>query len=435
MLIGTLSFTKHADAKSGGQADDNGITQEEVQGNAVWSDDYQRFFDLKKEGPIVPGLKQGLVPQDVDYIESKDWFVISNYRDGDLSSMITIVDAKTGLLIKSFQLENEDGTPYVLHSGGVATVSKRHLWIASGSEVNYIKLADIIHSNKKLISFEGHFHVDSRASFVDYKNGVLWVGDFANGDKYPTKESHHIVNRDNELYTGWVAGYRLDEKRELIPEGKPKNPDGSIVPDLVLSIPDKIQGMGFLDNELVLSESYGRFNKSYLWFYKNPLSENPHKTIDLSGNSVPVWFLDSQTYKDSLTMTPLSGGMREQGGELYVIFESGAEKYLNGSYALDRMQILNMFKDKEQKLAKVRELTESYGASGDLKDPLKGQLMNKLQQAEHQLEAGSTDHAVSHLEDFLEAVNNKAMQEYITSDAKDALSGQVNDLLDIWKVK
>lgn len=319
------------------------VTQQRVEGNAMWLPQYERFFEAKSEGPLIPGLMEGFVPQGIGYIAEKDWLVMGGYRDGR-SSLVTVVDAGSGIHVKTVQFATTDGTTYTGHAGGLA-LSERHLWISSGEQAHYVPIADLIGADHgDTLTMTGHIDVDARGSFVSYADGVLWVGDFALSPGYPTKPHHHLVNRDGTKYLGWMAGYIVDEETDLIRGTQRTTRDGTAIPDYILSIPNKIQEGTVFGDTIILTESYGRNNISHLFMYDNPLTEPPHQYVTIEETSVPVWFLDKHNLVDTWVLTPMAESLAERNGQFYIIFESAALKYLNGNYAyaLDRVQIVDV---------------------------------------------------------------------------------------------
>ncbi|TCZ78890.1 hypothetical protein E0485_07420 [Paenibacillus albiflavus] len=305
--------------------------------------EFMPFIEKAKPGPIIPGLFQDYIPQGLAYMPEQDWLLVSYYREDDHPSLLTVVDAKTGEHLKSLQLFKEDKEPYREHAGGL-TVSKKFVWIASNSNMYYIKKEDLIQAEKiGKLNIEGHFKTDVRASFNTYYDGVIWAGEFANGTAdYPTSPEHHITNpRDNTEHLAWAEGFKLDEETDL-PTNKKIEGDVT-VPDYALALPQRIQGMTVRPNQLILSESFGRNTESSLIFHKNILSEEPHKVVDFGGNKVPLWYLDSKNLEETISGPPMFEGIVEHDKTLYILFESGANKFrVSGSYPLDRIYTLEL---------------------------------------------------------------------------------------------
>lgn len=304
--------------------------------------EFEPFLKAAKPGPVIPGLLQDYIPQGITYLEEQNWILVSYYREDKSPSILTVIDAKSGELIKSLQLYKEDKQPYNEHAGGV-TVSSKYVWISSNGNMYYIKKEDLIQSQKEdKLYFQGHFKTDLRASFTTYSDGVLWVGEFTEGTSdYPTSSTHYVTNRDNTEYRAWAEGFKLDEQTDL-PLGQ--KIDGDItVPNYVLAIPNRIQGMTVLPDQIILSESYGRNNDGSVIFHRNVLAEEPHKQVDFGSNQVPLWFLDSKNHIETITGPPMTEGIAAHNNSLYVLFESGATKFrTSGSYPLDRIYTLEL---------------------------------------------------------------------------------------------
>ncbi len=305
--------------------------------------EYVPLFQYMDEGAVIPALSQDYIPQGVAYIPQRDWLIgTMHYDKKDRPSILVVLDRKTGKLVKAFNLYLDSANMYNGHAGGVA-VSKRNIWIASGEKVYRFDLMDVVRKNhnERLIAKSIH-DVETRASFVGYNDGILWVGEFTiekshkDHSKYPNKEAHHMNNRDGEEYLAWTVGYRLEN--DNFPT------DG--MPDYILSHTNRIQGIDFSKDNIYLSHSYGRTNNSYIYRYDNVLKEPPHREVTLNGQEVPLWFLDGKSNKKRIALPPLSEDIALYHNYLYIMFESGADKYRTATnkYPLDRIQVLDITK-------------------------------------------------------------------------------------------
>lgn len=274
------------------------------------------------------------------YLEEKNWILISHYREDGKPGILSVIDAESGQMVKALDLYKNESTPYTGHAGGV-TVSKKHIWIASESNVYYFSKDDLLKANKTdKIVFKGLVQTNTRASFNAFADGVLWVGEFAQGTSYPTDISHYMTNRDQKEYKAWAVGYKLDPSTDL-PNDLKLQASGPIVPDMIISLPDSVQAMYTEKDSFWLSQSYGRNATSDLTRYKHSLSEIPHKTVKLGQTEVPVWFLDTKNKMEKMEIAPMAEGIFKSNGNMYILFESGATKYkTSSSYALDRIHIL-----------------------------------------------------------------------------------------------
>lgn len=80
----------------------------------------------------------------------------------------------------------------------------------------------------------------------------------------------------------------------------------------------------------------------------------------------------------------------------------------------------------------VEQLIEIYVDSSDLGHPLVMQLSNKLKQSQHQLEKGSKDKAIKHMNDFLKHLHNNGMRKFVSDEALAVLDMKANLLIQSW---
>ncbi|MCS0671520.1 lamin tail domain-containing protein [Cytobacillus firmus] len=313
---------------------------------------YQGLWDISSDGPVIAGLAQGLVPQGLTYYKKKDWLLTISYvDDGIRPGTITVTDRTTGNLVKSVVLYNTDGTPYTGHAGGV-TVSRDHGWVASENYLFSFNLSDLTEAeNNGEIQFTRQIPLPVEAAYTVYDEGILWVGEFYEASSYPTDPSHHIENRDGEMHYAWMVGFNLERNNDMLAETHwDGSPEHNAVPDYILSTTGKVQGaiiQKAARNGITLSTSYGRANDSVLYRYEYPLKEDPHSYATVEGKEVPLWFLDGHTAKprQSIEAIPMPEGIVEVQKELYVVFESGADKYrYTTTYPMDRMLKIDMKK-------------------------------------------------------------------------------------------
>ncbi|TVY07880.1 hypothetical protein [Paenibacillus cremeus] len=298
---------------------------------------YKRFFEAGSFGPVIPGLKQGLVPQGITYMPEQNWAVFASYRYDGGASTLSVVDLATGKLIKTLKMFENDSTPYKGHAGGI-TASASHLWVGSENLVRAISLKDIVQAEDGgHVVFNEKFKPEKKASFIAYSSdGVLWAGDFYDTPN-PTAERHLMQSTDKKAYKAWTVGYRLDSATDL-PRKETPSDSGRLVPDYIFSITDKIQGFAVSQGKVLLSQSAGRSNDSQLLIYRDVRSEKPHAQVKLADREVPLWFLDGSDLKDQLAMPPMSEGLQPVGSQVAVTFESGAGIYSSaGKYPMDQV--------------------------------------------------------------------------------------------------
>ncbi|MGG4394479.1 hypothetical protein ABEX25_09280 [Paenibacillus thiaminolyticus] len=268
---------------------------------------YPEFDKVSAVGPVIPGLnaKNEWVPQGLAVVPGKNWVIVSHYSGNSNSqaSAISITDTKTKKRIKTLYLYESANKKHTGHVGGVAA-SAKYVWIASGKSVYQIPVSAV--SGKKDYSnvVMKKYALGHKASYASYSDGVLWVGEYMDG-----QDIGQSMCKPGPQ--GKARGYKLNGKGEL-----PANPKAAYT----WTTPDRVQGMALTKNRVFYSQSCGRNNDSTLLVY----------TRGASGKQV-----------SSLKMPPMSEGISLKGSSLYVLFESGARKYADGKNPLKNMYIIN----------------------------------------------------------------------------------------------
>ncbi len=281
--------------------------------------EYNEYSEISEKFAIIPGLKEGFVPQGLAYMENEDRFVISAYKDGN-HSILSFIDAENGKMVKSLIICNEDGSYYTGHAGGVA-VSDSNIWVSSGSKIRKIPLISVDEAkDEEKVFITEEFDAYTNASFTAYDKGVLWVGEFYHSNDYPTDKNHYFKTENGYANHSWMAGFKLGG----VPEERP-----SAIPDYIISIPDIVQGVAFSqDAGIVLSTSYGRGNDSKLLIFGYVLDEIPETSVEINGKSVPMWVLHHEKLSAEIVGYPMSEGIILEKGFLFTLYESAAKKYL-----------------------------------------------------------------------------------------------------------
>lgn len=299
------------------------------------------YLSLMQEGPLIPGLLQGAVPQGKAYIPEADLLVISSYMDQDLPGVLTFVSLQDFELKKVLWLYNSDGSMHQGHLGGLAR-TREHLWIASDHTVYRISLQDIMAAEDMLFLNQG-WSTEVRACFATASESVLYVGEFrTRGKRYATKPSHAYSTAGGGRNQALMAGFPLDKESDDIQGSMLIS--GTAYPSFFISIPDRVQGAAFAGKHIILSQSYGRRNPSSLSVYRRPFAEESGDFFELeSGVQVPVWHLDSSRHIRTLKTPPMSEGIARVDGQLAVLYESGASKFSRfASLPLDRIQLVDL---------------------------------------------------------------------------------------------
>lgn len=308
---------------------------------AQTSELYDAFYAAGELGILTPGLKEGVIPQGISYLPEEDWVIFAGYRDDGGSSAIIASDRQTGEVVKEVHLLNVDGSVYSGHAGGVC-VTEKNIFISNASKLLRISL-DTFRAlpASSECAFEEEIPVPVNASYCSYNDGVLWVGEFQYGGEYKTDASHKVKSEDGR-FKAWTCGYVLtgDTANEFKPEALT---GAAATPDYILSMTERIQGITVKDGQIYLSQSYGRKNASTLYRFSNVLENEPDATADVNGVTVPIWCLDKGVRTGALICPPMTECLTTVDGAVYVLFESGANKYKDSKNPMDRVFMLTGF--------------------------------------------------------------------------------------------
>lgn len=275
--------------------------------------DYEEFSSDAFE---IPGLDEDFVPQGVCYIEQIDCFAVSGYVKGE-NSRLYLVNNETDDLKKLILRD------FTKHSGGIAS-NGDDVWVcAGGSDTEggfiYHISATVLDeaADGDEIEFDGSFQTQVRASTVCCDGERLYVAEFYEKRDYPVNPDHRFPGNDNKA---WAVGYEL-------PIAANEYDGDEKAPDVILSIPEKVQGMAVTsDGNIVFSTSYGRYYDSTLHIYK-PLDSWTQGGTVLDGTVVHLCIADESGLISKVRMPTLMEGIDIHGDTLYAVFESGADAY------------------------------------------------------------------------------------------------------------
>ena len=291
-------------------------------------------------GPVIPGLKDGAIPQGLAFVTDRNKFLISHYFDGQ-PSCVSVVDALTGKMTACVTLLDTDARPHHGHVGGLAVAGKA-LFVASDGSVFRYRLSDFLVAEPvDAVAAQARRKCETKASFCTATPTMLFVGEFAYGSRFPTKASHRRKDRKGVRKYAWVCGYDVDD------------PMGA--PTCVISVRQRVQGMCVAGDRVFLSVSYGRTNRSRIVVYRNPIGGEAHEQVELNDDLIPLWFLDGENYLGEVDFPPMSEGIAMVGEQLAVLTEAGASKYLfGGKGPIDRIQLLKVSEFKQREVEAVR---------------------------------------------------------------------------------
>ena len=284
------------------------------------------YKEYSEESADVPGLDDGLIPQGVCFVEAIDCFAVSGYKDSQDSGIYLIrqSDGLTGEII----LKGYKG-----HAGGIASFED-DVYICSGgnteqggyvyrlSAQELMKVFDA-EDRRHSVSLSDKFQTYTRASFMCADDGMLFVGEFYNSNSPVDKSHYYGRNR------AWACGYKLPLNTAFESE--------QLIPDMILSIPDQVQGMAVTDEgKIVFSTSYGRDFDSVLYVFDR-LEKWKSDTVSVKGKDVPIYVSSRENRIAKIKMPTLMEGADYVDGALYTVFESGALKYFDAKKVIKKI--------------------------------------------------------------------------------------------------
>ena len=278
---------------------------------------YKDFSSVSKEYCNIPGLDTKFVPQGITYNELHQVILVVGYNSDDTPSPIYVLD-KNGKEIKKITFKLESGKDYTGHAGGIVSFNNI-VFVSSGKKVYKIDINKILNAdNNDCITVDKTTKVDlDGATMFVYKN-YLFVTEFYYPKKYETEKSHYIQT-SNGTNKALAFAYEIDEENI---SGLKSN-----IPQIALSIPDKVQGIVIKNNEIIFSTSYGRQNDSYIYKYKNIFLEGTHETYKYNDLTLPLYIIDKKDLIKSMLSPSMSEGVCLLENKLLILFESAAKKY------------------------------------------------------------------------------------------------------------
>ncbi len=293
--------------------------------------DFGDFLKDFKSGYLIPGLLEGVIPQGLCYDETTGYLLISGYYEkGKFPSVIMALGGKDGKFIGAYPLKTTNGDDYYGHAGGIAA-SQNTVYLTSEGEC-YTFPSAILKTlkNGEALQFQSKFKLNTAGSFACMNANTLWVGDFVEDDSKVKEEITDLTTLENgETFYAYCEGYTLIDG---LPNIKQINSDSSgYIPDYMLAIPEQVQGMAFTKtNKIVFSTSYGRKNNSKLYIYEDIFLNEKSGTKIIDGKEVELFACSSKYLNREIVAPPMTEGMATNTNGIYLLFESGAQKYRSG---------------------------------------------------------------------------------------------------------
>jgi uncharacterized repeat protein (TIGR02543 family) len=232
-------------------------------------------------------FSQAQAPQGICFTD--EFILISSYStEDDCMGELMVFDRESGEYMITLGMDENS------HLGGIA-YDGENVWVCNSYENTIERIS---------YDFIEHMAYQNTGEVVDARDVV---------DEYPVKNSPSCIT----YYGGrlWVATHTRVIKSKMVAYYLDSDKE-TLTALSEYKLPSKVQGIVFDDEGGVyLSTSYGRSASSYLLYYSSVISlaTNPSKS-DIR-----------------IEMPPCSEEIDVYDGNLYVLFESAGEKYLEGT--------------------------------------------------------------------------------------------------------
>ena len=274
-----------------------------------------KYWDYYKNSDalfVIPGLSDNVVSQGFDLMEDGT-YLMCGYMSDDTSSRVYVKPVKG----KSYHssLYYADGTPYVKHAGGVCH-NGDFVYLAGDDGVDVFLLSDILAGKDACML--GTIPTGHDMAFCSFRDGYLFAGNFYIAEHYETPAHHRITTPAGDQNTSLITVFRADESCEF-----------GIDPNAVaaISAPDKVQGMCFTEDGIVLSISWS-LTDSNLLFYT--YDDQRVGSVEVLTGEVPLCYLDSANLVHTAVLPPMSEELVYRNGRVEVMCESACNKYIFG---------------------------------------------------------------------------------------------------------
>lgn len=279
---------------------------------------YKDFVNISETFCLIPGLDTEFVPQGISYNEKHNLILVVGYNSDKTPSPIFLLDTN-GNIKKKITIKNTENKDYTGHAGGIISFNDI-IFVSSGKKVYKLDMNKVLLANDNdSIIADAVTSVDTDGATMFVYNNYLFVTEFYEDTKYQTETSHHIKTPSGGTNKALVFAYEIDENNI---SGLKSNE-----PKLVLSIPEKVQGLLVKDDEMILSTSFGRYNDSYIYKYKNILNKDTTNTFKYNDLELPLYIMDKADITYTLLAPPMSEGITFYNDCMLVLFESAASKY------------------------------------------------------------------------------------------------------------
>lgn len=279
---------------------------------------YAQFNEKASVAVPIPGLNNGFIPQDIDYLDDADAWLFSGYAQNDAASPIYKRNSDESVARIVPELPN--GEAYAGHGSGI-TSNNDYVFLTQDEGILVFSAEDVATAEDgQHVRAIGEKPLDFTPAFMNIENGILYLGNFYREGNYETPDHHRIETPAGETNPAVMYAYPQDDQASF---------GFADAADRVYSITERIQGMCETPSgNIVLSQSYG-LASSYLLEY-GTTDIQPVGTFYADGQEVPLYSLNSGNLENEISAPPMSEGIEYHEGKIYVSFESATDKYIFG---------------------------------------------------------------------------------------------------------
>lgn len=292
---------------------------------------YQKFYNTAQREFQIPALSDDFVPQGFEYCEGNELFLVSGYIHKGEIAQICIVQSD-GTYRKKAVLD-ENGKELVCHSGGISQHDE-YSYIAGCDGKCYVLLtSELLNIESDSIKVIGSFSTYNEASFCFIADNYLYVGEYYYFQKYSTDAKHHLITPSGDENNAVVLRFPLEED---LPFGV------NTMPDIMISIPGRVQGMCLTDNGMMILSESSIFQGSQLLFYDYTSVLNEAADIFIIDDTeIPLYYVDNDSLLDTVSILPKSEGITLCGNRVYMLFESASNRFQYGKF-LDAQYVYSL---------------------------------------------------------------------------------------------
>lgn len=278
---------------------------------------FRDFYGEAEKAFFVPGLAERFVPQGMAAYDGG--FFLSGYMSDTNAARLYRVMPDGGS--RAIQLYREDGDLLYSHAGGVAT-SGRFTYLAGGGRCHVFSTEELLEDSCESATALGSFPTFNRASFCSIWEGMLLVGEYAYGDRYPTAVSHHATTPAGDRNHALILAFPLDGETLLGVQETPWE---------AWSIPERVQGLSITADGRVALSASSALGASQLYLYDWESAWEDGQGVFWVGDvPVPLYYLDSDDCTDILHLPPQAEETVFTEGRLYILFESASRRFQYG---------------------------------------------------------------------------------------------------------